>query len=84
MIITSSNAVVLIVLVLLVQRAQLIDPLKRFCRRFGHSTALIDQRLYIDGGLVNWSPISPNSLNHTSETNQRDLVAKLPNLLTRS
>ena len=39
------------------------DPLNDFCRRFGHQTAVVDRRLYIDGGLVNWNPISQNSLN---------------------
>ena len=43
------------------------DPLTDFCRRFGHQTAVIDRRLYIDGGLVNWNPISQNPLNYTSK-----------------
>jgi hypothetical protein len=34
------------------------DPIKDFCRRFGHQTAVIEylqqRRLYIDGGLLNW------------------------------
>ncbi|CZT12447.1 uncharacterized protein RAG0_16264 [Rhynchosporium agropyri] len=42
------------------------DPSKDFCRRFGHQTAVIDRRLYIDGGLVNWNPISQNRNNYTN------------------
>ncbi|KAK5129991.1 hypothetical protein BJ546DRAFT_1059827 [Cryomyces antarcticus] len=42
------------------------DPVKDFCRRFGHQTAVIDRRLYIDGGQINWNPISQNPLNYTN------------------
>lgn len=42
------------------------DPLNDFCRRFGHQTALIDSKLYIDGGLVDWNPISQNDQNYTN------------------
>jgi len=42
------------------------NPLKDFCRLFGHSTTVVDRKLYIDGGLVNWSPISQTSLNYSS------------------
>ncbi len=44
------------------------DPLKDFCRRFGHQTAVIDRKLYLDGGLVNWNPISQNPSNYTSRS----------------
>lgn len=44
-----------------------LDPLKDFCRRFGHATTVIDKRLFIDGGLINWNPMSDNPLNYTSE-----------------
>jgi hypothetical protein len=43
------------------------DPLNDFCRRFGQQSAVIDSRLYIDGGLVDWNPISQNPQNYTSE-----------------
>jgi hypothetical protein len=43
------------------------DPIKDFCRRFDHQTAVIDNRLYIDGGLLNWNPISQNPENVTSK-----------------
>ncbi|KAG4439465.1 hypothetical protein IFR05_005044 [Cadophora sp. M221] len=42
------------------------DPVKDFCRRFGHQTAVIDRKLYIDGGFVNWNPISQNRNNYTN------------------
>ncbi|KAF2651405.1 hypothetical protein K491DRAFT_665552 [Lophiostoma macrostomum CBS 122681] len=42
------------------------DPLKDFCRLFGHQTAVVDRQLYIDGGYVNWSPVSDSSINYTS------------------
>ncbi|EPE04906.1 cell wall anchored protein [Ophiostoma piceae UAMH 11346] len=37
-----------------------------FCRRFGHQTAIVDDRLYIDGGLVNWNPMSTYPGNYTN------------------
>ncbi len=50
------------------------DPVKNFCRRFGHQTAVIEyqdkQRLYIDGGLLNWDlQTYPN--NYTSKCSSR-------------
>ncbi|KAF2673245.1 hypothetical protein BT63DRAFT_151080 [Microthyrium microscopicum] len=42
------------------------DPLKDFCRRFGHQTALIDNKLFIDGGLINWNPLDQNPINYTN------------------
>lgn len=42
------------------------DPLRDFCRRWGHATARIDQRLFIDGGLLNWNPLNQNPSNFSS------------------
>ncbi|KAI9054094.1 hypothetical protein LZ554_001265 [Drepanopeziza brunnea f. sp. 'monogermtubi'] len=42
------------------------DPLRDFCRRFGHQTAVVDRKLYIDGGLLNWNPIAQNPRNYTN------------------
>lgn len=42
------------------------DPLKDFCRRWGHQTAQVDGKLYIDGGQVTWNPQSQNPLNYTN------------------
>ena len=36
------------------------DPLINFCRRYGHQTAVIDRRLYIDGGWLYANPIPQN------------------------
>jgi len=41
------------------------DPLNDFCRRFGHQTAVIDEKLYVDGGQVDWNPIVQNDQNYT-------------------
>ncbi|KAF4339537.1 hypothetical protein FBEOM_6531 [Fusarium beomiforme] len=46
--------------------AQQHDPAKDFCRRFGHQTAVVDRKLYIDGGLVNWKPLDTNPKNYTN------------------
>lgn len=42
------------------------DPLRDFCRRFGHATARIDQHLFVDGGLLNWTPLDQNPNNFSS------------------
>lgn len=44
------------------------DPLKDFCRLFGHQTAVVDRNLFIDGGIANWSPIGVDSKNHSSKS----------------
>lgn len=44
-----------------------LDPIRNFCRIFGHQTAVIDNRLYIDGGFINYNPISQYPANYTSE-----------------
>jgi hypothetical protein len=43
------------------------NPLNGFCRRFGHQTTVVDQKLFIDGGQVDWNPRSQNDQNYTSE-----------------
>jgi hypothetical protein len=42
------------------------DPLKDFCRLHGHQTAVVDRKLYVDGGLVNWAPLAADPVNYTS------------------
>jgi len=44
------------------------DPMKDFCRLFGHQTTVVDRSLYIDGGIVNWGPITEETQNYTSKT----------------
>ncbi|KAF2142656.1 uncharacterized protein K452DRAFT_318239 [Aplosporella prunicola CBS 121167] len=55
-----------IFLTLAASSAHAKDPLKDFCRRFGHQTAVVDRRLYIDGGQVTWNPMSQNPLNYSN------------------
>ncbi|KAH6885022.1 hypothetical protein B0T10DRAFT_564422 [Thelonectria olida] len=42
------------------------DPINNFCRRWGHQTAVVDNKLYVDGGLVTWSPSSKLPKNYTN------------------
>ena len=53
-----------------------LDPINNFCRRFGHQTAIIDRRLYVDGGLVNYSPFAQYPNNYTSELRRVGLQDK--------
>lgn len=50
------------------------DPLQDFCRRFSQQTCVIDRKLYIDGGFVNYNPLDENTSNYT---NTRLLYADL-------
>ncbi|KAH7629335.1 hypothetical protein B0T09DRAFT_154672 [Sordaria sp. MPI-SDFR-AT-0083] len=43
------------------------DPIKDFCRRFGHQSAVVDDKLYVDGGIVNWKPYSETSANISNQ-----------------
>ena len=42
------------------------DPIEHFCRRHGHQSAVVDNKLYVDGGLVNYKPFGADSRNYTS------------------
>lgn len=44
-----------------------LDPLKDFCRLHSHRTAVFDRKLYIDGGFVNWAPLTASSVNETGD-----------------
>ncbi|KAH8890788.1 hypothetical protein GQ53DRAFT_649582 [Thozetella sp. PMI_491] len=44
-----------------------LDPVKDFCRRFYHQTTVVDRRLYIDGGLLNYNPISQYPANFSNK-----------------
>ncbi|KAI5455986.1 hypothetical protein BGZ63DRAFT_367933 [Mariannaea sp. PMI_226] len=37
------------------------NPLTDFCRRWGHQSAVVDRKLYIDGGLVNYKPFGSST-----------------------
>jgi hypothetical protein len=53
---------------------QQMDPVNNFCRRFGHQSCVIDRKLYIDGGQVNWNPVAQN---YTSKPALRESNATL-------
>ncbi|KAK8089323.1 hypothetical protein PG997_004284 [Apiospora hydei] len=42
------------------------DPVAGFCRRFGHQTTVIDRKLYIDGGFINYDPLTNDPTNYTN------------------
>lgn len=44
------------------------DPVRDFCRRLGHQTTVMGNKLYTDGGLVDWNPISTYSQNYSSKS----------------
>lgn len=44
------------------------DPISNFCRRWGHQSAIVDEKLYIDGGLVTFSPSDGTPQNVTSKS----------------
>lgn len=46
--------------------SQILDPITNFCRRFAHQTTVIDNVLYIDGGLVDYGSIDSNTVNYTN------------------
>jgi hypothetical protein len=59
----------LVILLFFVQISwQQKDPLNDFCRRFGHQSTIIDSKLYLDGGLVNWNPLATNPANYSSKS----------------
>ncbi|KAF7586996.1 hypothetical protein BBP40_007888 [Aspergillus hancockii] len=62
---TTSHLLVFLGLVLLTLQQQ-EDLLKNFCRIFGHQTAVIDRKLYIDGGFVNYNPLNQYPKNETN------------------
>ena len=47
--------------------AQQQNPLDNFCRRYGHQTTVIDDKLYIDGGFVNYDTYSVDKLDIPSK-----------------
>ncbi|KAL2888299.1 Kelch repeat-containing protein [Ceratocystis lukuohia] len=62
-------------LLLLVQPSiQEYDPVANFCRRWGHRTTVVNDVLYIDGGMLNWpsnnADILPTNVTNTFFFNQ--------------
>jgi hypothetical protein len=64
----ASSHILIIILFLVQSSWQQKDPLQDFCRRFGQQSAVIDEKLYLDGGLVDWNPISQNPANYSSKS----------------
>ncbi|PKS11951.1 hypothetical protein jhhlp_001247 [Lomentospora prolificans] len=66
-----SSLGLLLLLLLLLANVQLSwqqnDPVSNFCRRFGHQTAIVDDRLYIDGGFLNYNPLEQYPENYTND-----------------
>ncbi|KAK8874565.1 cell wall anchored protein [Apiospora arundinis] len=58
--------VTLIVVSLLTTANAQKDPVGSFCRRFGHQTTVIDRKMYIDGGFINYSPVDIDPTNYTN------------------
>lgn len=65
----SGLSTLIVLLFLVKESSQQKDPIQNFCRRFGHQTAVIDRKLYIDGGLINWNPIPQYPTNYSSKSN---------------
>jgi hypothetical protein len=42
------------------------DPISNFCRRWGHQSAVVDDKLYIGGGLVTYDGSSGTPQNVSS------------------
>ncbi|KAK0703926.1 hypothetical protein B0T26DRAFT_744582 [Lasiosphaeria miniovina] len=64
--ISRPHSLQLLTLHLLALSAAQYDPVKDFCRRFGHQSAVVDNKLYVDGGSVNWKPFTESSQNYTN------------------
>lgn len=54
-----------------------LDPVADFCRRFGHQTAVIDRKVYIDGGFINYNPLTQYPTNYSSKFSTRGLPPRL-------
>lgn len=59
------------------------NPKDNFCRRFAHQTNVIDDKLYIDGGWVNFDDFQQTHANYSSQSAQHisalaSELAKLP------
>jgi hypothetical protein len=65
------KAAILLLLLAVVQAGDIgtdsNSQLKNFCRRFEHRTAVVNNRLYIDGGFINSNPLDNDGTNYTSK-----------------
>ncbi|KAH6953724.1 hypothetical protein BKA56DRAFT_663646 [Ilyonectria sp. MPI-CAGE-AT-0026] len=51
------------------------DPINNFCRRWAHQSAVVDRKLYIDGGLINYQHSHDNLSNTFLAYNDLDSVS---------
>ncbi|KAK3681024.1 hypothetical protein B0T22DRAFT_388603 [Podospora appendiculata] len=63
---SDGKLLLLLLCFLITSTAGQYNPTEDFCRRFGHQAAVVDSRIYVDGGFVNWKPFSAASPNYTS------------------
>jgi hypothetical protein len=56
----------ILALLLTVDWATAKNPKDDFCRRFAHQTTVIDDKLYIDGGWVNFDDFQQTHENYSS------------------
>lgn len=62
-----STSLVTFLLIGYASSSELLDPLRNFCRRFAHQTTVVDNKLYIDGGLVDYGgSIDSSTVNYTN------------------
>ncbi|KAF7185225.1 Kelch repeat-containing protein [Pseudocercospora fuligena] len=65
----SANAMLVYLLYIAQTQAQDMDQINHFCRRHSHRTTVIDNKLYIDGGYINYDydgGIAPDTVNYTN------------------
>jgi hypothetical protein len=60
---------VLLIVILLISPyyAALQNPRDNFCRRYGHQATVIDDKLYIDGGFVNFDTFAQDHTDFPSK-----------------
>lgn len=56
-----------LLLFLMINRITAATPKDDFCRRFEHQSTVIDDKLYIDGGTVNYKDFPSSHENHDSK-----------------
>jgi hypothetical protein len=52
------------------------NPKDNFCRRFAHQTTVIDDKLYIDGGWVNFDDFQQTHANYSSKSARQETNIK--------
>ncbi|KAF3905646.1 hypothetical protein ABW21_db0204761 [Orbilia brochopaga] len=50
------------------------DPILQFCRRFSHQTAVVDNRLFIDGGYLQIKSLNPSDPPDSSNYSNPDIL----------